>query len=203
VNATGDDSIDADIGLIDESTVGARHAEALLLAAARGETEAFAKLYDLFSPAVWRVVKRVVRDSRLAEDVTQEVFVQLWRNASKFDPARGSGRAFTLTLAHRRAVDAVRKEQSHRDATERLRAEPDRPPAPDAARAALSRIDRTTVRDALSALTAPQRRCIELAYFGGLSQSQIANTLDIPLGTVKTRVREGLLRLRDALGVPA
>jgi RNA polymerase sigma-70 factor (ECF subfamily) len=179
-------------------------AEQLILAAARGETEAFGQLYDLFAPAVWQVVKRVVRDPRLSEDVTQEVFVQLWQNASKFDPERGSGRAFTLTLAHRRAVDAVRKEQTYRDATERAaRLEPAAAPAPDAARLALSRIDRTTVRGALASLSAPQRRCIELAYFGGLSQSQIASTLDIPLGTVKTRVREGLIRLRDAIGVPS
>lgn len=179
-------------------------AEQLILAAARGETEAFGQLYDLFAPAVWQVVKRVVRDPRLSEDVTQEVFVQLWQNASKFDPERGSGRAFTLTLAHRRAVDAVRKEQTHRDATDRAaRLEPAAAPAPDAARLALSRIDRTSVRGALASLSAPQRRCIELAYFGGLSQSQIASTLDIPLGTVKTRVREGLIRLRDAIGVPS
>lgn len=179
-------------------------AEQLILAAARGETEAFGQLYDLFAPAVWQVVKRVVRDPRLSEDVTQEVFVQLWQNASKFDPERGSGRAFTLTLAHRRAVDAVRKEQTYRDATERAaRLDPVATPAPDAARLALSRIDRTSVRGALASLSAPQRRCIELAYFGGLSQSQIASTLDIPLGTVKTRVREGLIRLRDAIGVPS
>ncbi len=178
--------------------------EQLILAAARGETEAFGRLYDLFAPAVWQVVKRVVRDSRLSEDVTQEVFVQLWQNASKFDPERGSGRAFTLTLAHRRAVDAVRKEQTYRDASERsARLEPVTTPSPDAARLALSRLDRTSVRAALASLSAPQRRCIELAYFGGLSQSQIASTLDIPLGTVKTRVREGLIRLRDTIGAPS
>jgi RNA polymerase sigma-70 factor (ECF subfamily) len=179
-------------------------AEDLILAAARGETEAFGELYDRFSPAVWQVVKRVVRDPRLSEDVTQEVFVQLWQKAGRFDPERGSARAFTLTLAHRRAVDAVRKEQTYRDASERsarLDAEP--APAPDAARLAMSHIDRSSVRGALASLTAPQRRCIELAYFGGLSQSQIASTLDIPLGTVKTRVREGLIRLRDAIGVPS
>lgn len=179
-----------------------RSAESLLLAAAQGDTASFALLYDLLAPVVWRVVKRVVRDPRLAEDVTQEVFVQLWQSASKFDPERGSGRAFTLTLAHRRAVDAVRKEQTYRDITARAaQSEPAIPPAPDAARVALSRIDRTSVHIALADLTTAQRRCIELAYFGGLSQSQIATTLGLPLGTVKTRVREGLIRLRDAIGV--
>lgn len=187
-----------------ESSVPRDTAEQLILAAARGETEAFGRLYDMFAPAVWQVVKRVVRDPRLSEDVTQEVFVQLWQNASKFDPERGSGRAFTLTLAHRRAVDAVRKEQTYRDASVRsAQLEPTAGPSPDAAKLALSRIDRTSVRAALASLSPPQRRCIELAYFGGLSQSQIARTLDIPLGTVKTRVREGLIRLRDAIGVPS
>ena len=182
------------------TTPAPRDPDALLVAAARGDTRAFCRLYDLVSPAVWRVVKRVVRDPRLAEDVTQEVFVQLWQNASRFDPTRGSARAFTLTVAHRRAVDAVRKEQTHRDATERA-GRTEAPAAPDTARVALSRIDRNSVNDALASLTDTQRRCIELAYFGGLSQSQIANTLDIPLGTVKTRVRDGLIRLRDAVGV--
>ena len=186
----------------DLTTPAPRDLEALLVAAARGDTRAFGRLYDLVSPAVWRVVKRVVRDPRLAEDVTQEVFVQLWQKASRFDPTRGSARAFTLTVAHRRAVDAVRKEQTHRDATERA-GRTEAAAAPDTARVALSRIDRNSVRAALASLTDPQRRCIELAYFGGLSQSQIASTLDIPLGTVKTRVREGLIRLRDAVGVSA
>jgi RNA polymerase sigma-70 factor (ECF subfamily) len=181
----------------------ARELSRALTAAAGGDTDAFARFYDRVAPAVWRLVVRVVREPRLAEDVTQEVFVQLWRDAAKFDPERGSARAFALTVAHRRAVDAVRREQSRRDTAARVEAQPPAEDAPDAARAALGRIDRARVLDALAALAAPQRRCIELAYFGGLSQSQIAHQLDLPLGTVKTRVRDGLLRLRDALGVPA
>ena len=181
----------------------ARELSRALIAAAGGDTDAFARFYDRMAPAVWRLVVRVVREPRLAEDVTQEVFVQLWRDAPRFDPERGSARAFALTVAHRRAVDTVRREQSRRDTAARVEAQPPPEDAPDAARAALGRIDRARVLDALAALAAPQRRCIELAYFGGLSQSQIAHQLDLPLGTVKTRVRDGLLRLRDALGVPA
>lgn len=187
----------------DPSDPRSRELERSLRAAACGDTIAFSRVYDLLAPVVWRLVVRVVRDPRLAEDVTQEVFVQLWRDAPKFDPERGSARSFALTLAHRRSVDAVRREQTRRDATARAIAEPPREDAPDAARSALSRLDRSRVLDALAALTAPQRRCIELAYFGGLTQSQIARQLDVPLGTVKTRVREGLLRLRDTLGVTA
>jgi RNA polymerase sigma-70 factor (ECF subfamily) len=176
-------------------------AEELMAQVARGERAAFEAIYDLFAPTVFGLVRQVVKDRAVSEEVSQEVFVELWRSAPRFDPARAKARSWICTIAHRRAVDAVRTEQGQRNRTERISAQPAPADALDASTVVVIDLDRERVRGALADLTDGQRQSIELAYYGGLSQTQIAETLDLPLGTVKTRVRDGLIRLRDALAV--
>jgi RNA polymerase sigma-70 factor (ECF subfamily) len=178
-------------------------AEAYLVAASRGDDNAFARLYDLLAPAVFGVVRRVVRDSSQSEEVTQEIFVEVWRSAGRYEADRGSARAWVLTIAHRRAVDRVRAAQA---ATDReLRAtinQPDRE-YDQVAEEVADRLDRARVQNCLKALTALQRESILLAYYGGHTHREVAAKLASPVGTVKTRLRDGLIRLRDCLGVTA
>ncbi len=175
-------------------------AAAALLQMGRGDRSAVGDLYDELAEAVYGTIRRVVRDPARSEELTQEVFVQAWRTAGRFDPARGSGRGWVLTMAHRRAVDCVRSEQRRRDREAREAvAAPNEPDGP--AEIVESRVERQLVVDALAGLTDLQRRAIELAYYGGHTHREIAELLDLPLGTVKTRIRDGLIRLRDALGV--
>jgi RNA polymerase sigma-70 factor, ECF subfamily len=168
----------------------------LLRRVSLGDRNAFASLYDELSPQVFGVVRRVVCDPAQSEEVTQEVFVEVWRIAHRFDPDRGSASTWVLTIAHRRAVDRVRGEQTQRDRVQTLAQIPLAGPADDMA----ASLDRQVVRDAMNSLTELQRQSIELAYFRGLTQGQISELLDVPLGTIKTRIRDGLIRLRDALG---
>lgn len=175
---------------------------ALLLArSARGDESAFSELYDLLAPRVHAVVLRVVRDPAMSEEVTQEVMVELWRLAPRFDPTRGSAAAWAATLAHRRAVDRVRSSQSTRDRDQR---DVDRTPATphdQVAEQVEDRLERERVRRALDSLTPIQRESIELAYFSGYTYREVASVLDVPEGTVKTRIRDGLIRIRDQLEV--
>lgn len=174
---------------------------ALLLAVARGDQEAFAELYDRVAGIVYGVVRKVLRDPSQSEEVTQEVLVEVWRTAVRFDPAKGSPRTWILTMAHRRAIDRVRSEQSSRDRTERV-GHRDRPREFDEV-AEQVELDgeHTQMREALSTLTELQREAVELAYYQGYTYREVADLLDTPLGTVKTRMRDGLIRLRDAMGV--
>jgi RNA polymerase sigma-70 factor (ECF subfamily) len=174
--------------------------EELLVAAGRGDEGAFAALYDRVAPAVYGLVRRVVKDPSMTEEVCQEVLVDAWRTAPRYDPGRAPARGWMLVLAHRRAVDVVRSEQRHRERTQRVASRAVTPEA-GADVPALANVERGRVRAALAELTELQRTSIELAYYDGLSQSQIADALQLPLGTVKTRVRDGLIRLRDALAV--
>lgn len=171
-----------------------------LVAAAGGDHDAFARMYDELSPAVHGLVCRVLRDPAQSEEVTQEVFVEAWRTATRFDPTRGTARTWLLTLAHRRAIDRVRSSQRSRDreladAADTSTAGPDRPDD-----IVTARFERAEVIDALESLGDKHREAVELAFFDGLTHTQIAEKLDMPLGTVKTRIRAGLLRLRDVLG---
>jgi RNA polymerase sigma-70 factor (ECF subfamily) len=168
---------------------------------ARGDEQAFAAVYDATAGRVHGLVLRVVRDPAQAEEVTQETFLEAWRTASRFDPDRGSAVSWLLTLAHRRAVDRVRSaEAAHRrDATYH---DQNRPVEHDStAEAATTRIEAQRVRTAMATLTHVQREALELAYFGGYTHTEVATMLDLPVGTAKTRIRDGLIRLRDALGV--
>ena len=172
----------------------------LLVRAGRGDEEAFASLYDVVAPMVFGIVRRVIRDQALSEEVTQEVFVELWRTAPRFDAGRGSAQAWVATLAHRRAVDRVRSEQSRRDREQR---DADSTPtaSADASEAVIDQLDRARVREALSLLSAGQREAIELAYYGGRTYREVAVLLDTAEGTIKTRIRDGLIKLRDHLEV--
>ena len=164
---------------------------------ARGDAEAFSEFYDQTSSMVYGLALRVVRSEAMAEEVTQEVYLQVWRQASGFDPQRGSVRSWMATMAHRRAVDVVRRSQSSRDRELKVPAEG---PVADVAEMAILGDDRDRVRAALSSLTDLQFQVIEMAYFEGLTYREVAERLDTPLATVKTRIRDGLTRLRSALG---
>lgn len=175
--------------------------EDLLLRVARGDENAFSQLYDRVAPTVWGVARRVLRDSALAEDVTQEVLVEVWRKASKFDPQRGSALAWVTTLAHRRAVDRVRSE--HATARREQLVSDRSVPAPydEVSEQVGLRLERQQVRRCINTLTALQRESVLLAFYRGYTYPEVATLLDVPLGTVKTRMRDGLIRLRDCLGV--
>lgn len=175
----------------------------LLKRSGRGDELAFASLYDAMAARVYGLAVRVVRDPAQAEEVTQESFLEIWRSAGRFDPARGSAVAWILTIVHRKAVDRVRSAEasSRRDTTYHQQ---DNPVAHDAtAEAAQASLEAHRVRNALAALTAVQRQAIELAYFGGYTHTEVASMLELPVGTAKTRIRDGLIRLRDTMGVGA
>ncbi|HST17250.1 MAG TPA: sigma-70 family RNA polymerase sigma factor [Gaiellaceae bacterium] len=171
--------------------------EALLALVARGDEEALGALYDRFGRVAYGVALRVLRDAELAQDAVQEAFLGAWRTAAAFDPERGTASAWLLTLVHRRAVDVVRREQRRR--TEPLE---DAPVAAGSAtdEDAWVRDRRRAVQAALQRLAPEQRQALELAYYGGLSQSELAERLGVPLGTVKSRMFAALGRLRDLLG---
>ena len=172
---------------------------ALLRRAGRGDAEAFSALYDELAPFVHGVVRAVVRDPAQSDEVTQEVFVELWRLAARHDGTRGSVRSWAGTIAHRRAVDRVRAEQSRRDRTEReaARREVEYDVVSDEVETTMERV---RLRKALERLTGTQRQSLELAYYGGHTYREVAVLLGIPEGTVKSRIRDALIRLRDELG---
>lgn len=175
----------------------------LLRRAGRGDQEAFAELYDELCALVNGVVLKVVRDPSQADEVTQEVFVELWRLAARYDEERGSVRSWSATVAHRRAIDRVRSEQSSRDRVARqvsnISIDHD-----EVSEQVIGDIDGTfdkaRVRRALTRITVVQREAIELAFYGGHTYREVAMLLDIAEGTVKTRIRDGMIRLRDELG---
>ncbi|PSL44090.1 RNA polymerase sigma-70 factor (ECF subfamily) [Saccharothrix carnea] len=176
-------------------------ADELLTQVARGDDKAFARLYDVVAGRVFSLVRRVVRDHAQSEEVTQEVLVEVWRTAARFDPGRGSALAWVMTMAHRRAVDRVRSAQAatrREDLAARLDVET---PFDAVSEQVAARIERRQVRRCLSTLTDLQRESILLGYFQGYTYPETASVLGIPLGTVKTRMRDGLIRLRDCLGV--
>lgn len=173
----------------------------LLLAVARGDQAAFERLYDRLAPLVYGIVRRVVRDPDQSEEVTQEVLHEVWRTATRFDPGRGAARSWVATMAHRRAVDRVRSEQASRARTETVGIREQVRDYDEVSEQVERRLEYQQVRDALSALTDLQREVVELAYFQGYTYRQVAELLGTPLGTIKTRMRDGLIRLRDELGV--
>jgi RNA polymerase sigma-70 factor, ECF subfamily len=170
--------------------------EELLAAIAAGDEQALAELYDRLGGVAYRLAVRILRDTALAQDAVQDAFLGVWRTAVAFDPARGKASTWLLTLVHRRAVDLVRRE-------DRRRADPldDAPIASGDAtdESAEVREERRRVQAALAQLQPDQREALELAYYGGLTQSELAERLGVPLGTVKSRMFTGLSRLRDLL----
>jgi RNA polymerase sigma-70 factor, ECF subfamily len=170
----------------------------LLAKVARGDQDAFAAVYDQIGALVLGLARRIIKDPAQSEEVTQEVLLEVWRSASRFDPVQGSARSWLLTMAHRRAVDRVRSAQA---STERE------------ARAALAttdydvvaeeveaRLEAQRVRRCLDSLTELQRESVTLAYYGGYTYREVASLLGVAVGTIKTRMRDGLIRMRDCLG---
>ncbi|WP_406289172.1 sigma-70 family RNA polymerase sigma factor [Streptomyces sp. NBC_00209] len=168
---------------------------------ARGDQDAFAQVYDAVSGPVLGLVRNVLRDPAQSEEVAQEVLVEVWRTASRFQAARGSAMNWVLTLAHRRAVDRVRSAQASA-AREHKAALLDRTPAFDEVTEQVeTRLEREQVRRCMRTLSELQRESVTLAYYRGLTYREVAELLAVPLGTIKTRLRDGLIRMRDCLGV--
>lgn len=177
------------------------HAGELLLRVANGDQAAFARLYDMLSPRAFGLILRVLVDRSQSEEVLQEVFLEIWQSAGRFAPNKGQGRSWVLTIAHRRAVDRVRSAQASTDRDVRAGFR-DMDVAHDGVAEEVElRIEGQRVSEALATLPDPQREAITLAYFGGYSQSEIAALVGAPLGTIKTRMRDGLSRLRVEMGV--
>ena len=176
-------------------------AEELLVAVARGSEAAFEQLYAILAGPIFGLVRRIVRDHAQSEEVTQEVLVELWRTAPRYAPDRGSALNWAMTLAHRRAVDRVRSAQAATDRDERVAAMSGSREFDEVAEEVATRLEGEQVRRCLSGLTELQRQSILLAYYQGSTYREVAELLDTPLGTIKTRLRDGLIRLRDCLGV--
>jgi RNA polymerase sigma-70 factor (ECF subfamily) len=173
----------------------------LLVRVAGGDQRAFAELYDLLSPRVFSLILRVLVNRAQSEEVLQEVFLEIWQSAARFAPNRGQGRSWVLTIAHRRAVDRVRASQSSTDRDVRVGVRDYADARNVVEEAVEGRLEGTRVVTALSGLPEAQQEALILAYYGGYSQSEIAAMIGAPLGTVKTRMRDGLTRLRSELGV--
>jgi RNA polymerase sigma-70 factor (ECF subfamily) len=165
--------------------------ESLLRRLTAGDPHALGEVYDRYAGLVNGLALRILRDRTEAEDVVQEVFVQIWRQAARFDPARGSPEAWICTMARTRALDRLRRRTSRREEPSEAATGASEPPRTEEALA---------VRKALDTLSPDQRKALELAYYEGLTQTEIAARLGEPLGTIKTRIRTGMIRLRDVLG---
>ncbi|MFD6435858.1 sigma-70 family RNA polymerase sigma factor [Streptomyces venezuelae] len=188
--------------------IGARSApgpdlQELLARVARGDQQAFTGVYDAVAGPVLGVVRGVLRDHAQSEEVTQDVLVEVWRTAPRYRADRGTAMTWVLTLAHRRAVDRVRSVEAAA-ARDRKAAQLASTPAFDEVSEEVeAHLEREQVRRCLRGLTEVQRQSVTLAYYRGLTYRQVAELLALPLGTVKTRLRDGLIRLRDCLGVSA
>jgi RNA polymerase sigma-70 factor (ECF subfamily) len=171
----------------------------LLTLVARGDHTAFESVYDLFAGPVYGLVRKVLRDPAQSEEVAQEVLLEVWRTASRFDPDKGSAAAWVMTIAHRRAVDRVRSENAAAAREQKLTPGP--VTGDDVAEMVETALDRQRVRRCLGGLTRLQAESVKLAYYAGYSYPQVAELLGVPLGTIKTRIRDGLIRLRDCMEV--
>ncbi len=183
------------------ATTAAEHLADLLRRSSRGDQAAFAELYDATQARVFGLAVRVVRDPAQAEEVTQEAFLEVWRTAGRFDADKGSALSWLMTICHRKSVDRVRSAEAstRRDTSYHQQSHTiDTDTTADAAQASM---EAQRVRKAMTSLTDVQREALELAYFGGYTHTEVAGILDLPVGTAKTRIRDGLIRLRDKMGV--
>ena len=177
------------------------HLDTLLAKVADGDEAAFGALFDEVGGNVFGTVRRVLRDPSQSEEVTQEVMLEVWRHAARFSERRGSAAGWILTIAHRRAIDRVRSEQAARDRADTYGTQDQAPAFDDAVEQVEQREEAVQVTSALDALTERQRQVVELAYYQGYTYRQVAELLDTPLGTVKTRMRDALIRLRGTMEV--
>jgi RNA polymerase sigma-70 factor, ECF subfamily len=171
----------------------------LVALTARGDEAAFEALYDALAGTVFGVCRRILRDPAEAEEVAQEVLLELWRTASRYDPARAGVRSWAVVVAHSLEVDRVRSSERRR-AREEATALPEPPAVDEVVEAAVSALEGRRVQRALAALSDVQRESVRLAFYGGHTHREVAALLGVPLGTVKTRIRDGLARLRVQLG---
>ncbi|MFB9926120.1 ECF RNA polymerase sigma factor SigK [Amycolatopsis halotolerans] len=179
-------------------------AEDLMALVAKGDERAFERLYDQLAGPVYGLVRRIVRDPAQSEEVAQEVLVELWKTATRYSSAKGSVLNWAMTLAHRRAVDRVRSARASTERERKATFEAARGrPFDEVAESVATRLERSQVRRCLKTLTELQRESVLLAYYQGYTYREVADVLDTPQGTVKTRLRDGLIRLRDCLGVTA
>ncbi|MCP3819719.1 ECF RNA polymerase sigma factor SigK [Streptomyces sp. A3M-1-3] len=167
---------------------------------ASGDRDAFGPVYDAVSGPVMGLVSRILRDPAQAEEVTQDVLVEVWRTSGRFRRERGKAMTWVMVLAHRRAVDRVRSTQALRDREQRAALLEQTTPFDEVTEQVEARLERQEVRRCLRTLTEIQRESVALAYYQGLTYREVARSLSLPLGTVKTRLRDGLIRLRDCLG---
>jgi len=173
----------------------------LLSLVAQGDQQAFARLYDQMAPRVLGLVRRLLRDHAQSEEVTQEIFLEIWQNATRYDSSKGGASTWIMTMSHRRAVDRVRASQSSRDRDTKIGIRDYDADYDNVSETVQTRIEHERVEKAMQRLTELQRQAVSLAYYGGYSHSEVAQLLSVPIGTVKTRLRDGMIRLRDELGV--
>ncbi|RYB94282.1 sigma-70 family RNA polymerase sigma factor [Nocardioides oleivorans] len=173
----------------------------LLSKAALGDETAFAAFYDATSARAYGLALRVVRNPAHAEEVTQEAYLDAWRSSTRYDADRGSAAGWLLTIVHRKAVDRVRSVEAATARDEGWNRDTTPVDHDQTSESAHASLDAARVRSAVATLTDVQRRAVELAYFGGYTHTEVATLLDVPLGTAKTRIRDGLIRLRDLMGV--
>jgi len=175
--------------------------DAMLIRVARGDQAAFEVVYDRMARPVYGLIRKVLRDPAQSEEVAQEVLLEVWRTAARFDAKRGSAPSWVMTIAHRRAVDRVRSETASAEREQRSAALPGPAPADEVAETVEASLEAERVRRCLDGLTDLQREAVTLAFYKGYSYPQVARLLDVALGTIKTRIRDGLIRMRDCLGV--
>jgi RNA polymerase sigma-70 factor (ECF subfamily) len=182
-----------------------RDLDALLGRVAGGDRDAFATVYDVTKSRVFGLVVRVLRDAGYSEETTQEIYLEVWRTASEYDPTKGSALAWLMTMAHRRAIDRVRTEQAGSRRESRYGAANVVPVSAAAhdpvADSAIAGDERRRVTECLEVLTDAQRQCIELAYYGGLTYTEVSHRLAANLSTIKSRIRDALRGLRNCLDV--